>query len=185
MDTEQLIRKCLKNSRSAQLKLYDKYCQGMFAIALRYVKQTDVAEDVMQEAFIRAFERLADYDPEKSFGAWLKRITINLAIDHQRSKMPTIDLDKKVIQLQDTAEDDEWQVDDRISKEMVQECIERLSVKDATILKLFLLEGYDHEEISMILEQSNNACRTQLHRAKKRLQELLKNKEDERSAQGF
>lgn len=185
MDTNRLVKKCLKNSRSAQLQLYDKYCRGMFAVALRYVKQTDVAEDVMQEAFIKAFEKLEDYDPRKSFGAWLKRITINLAIDHQRSKMPTSDLSDDVIQLHEVDNNQGWEVNERLDSEMIKACIDRLPVKDATILKLFLLEGYDHEEISKILDQSNNACRTQLHRAKKRLQELLKNKENERFAQRF
>ena len=182
MDTDKLVKKCLKNSRRAQLQLYDKYCNGMFAIALRYVKQTDVAEDVMQEAFIKAFERLTEYDPQKSFGAWLKQITINLSIDHQRKKMPTTDFSDDIIQMHEVEYDEDWKVENQISSEMIQHCIKQLTDKDATILKLFLLEGYDHEEISQILEQSNNASRTQLHRAKNKLKEQLKKENDERFA---
>ena len=182
VDTGKLIKKSLKNSRRAQLQLYDKYCSGMFTVALRYVKQTDIAEDVMQEAFIKAFEKLAEYDPQKNFGAWLKRITINQAIDQQRKEMPTTDFSEDVIQMHEAEYDEDWGVENKISPKIIQGCMKQLTDKDAIILKLFLLEGYDHEEISQILDQSNNASRTQLHRAKKRLKEQLKKRNDERFA---
>ena len=174
MENTQLIKKCLKNSRSAQLQLYDKYCDGMFAIALRYVKQTDVAEDVMQEAFIKAFENLADFDLQQSFGAWLKRITINLAIDHYRQKKPESSIDDQVIQLYEDDATESWEVETHVTEQKVIKAIEDLPVKYATILKLFLLEGYDHEEISEILGISKVASRTLVHRGKKKLQEELK-----------
>jgi DNA-directed RNA polymerase specialized sigma24 family protein len=69
-----IIEQCKQNDRSAQLKLYNQYCDGMFAVAMRFVKDSMEAEDIVQEAFIKAFAKLNQYKAEVTFGAWLKRI---------------------------------------------------------------------------------------------------------------
>lgn len=67
-----LIEKCLKGNRKAQLELYNSYCDAMFTIAYRYVREKDAAQDVTQEAFIKAFSNLKKYDGSSTFGAWIK-----------------------------------------------------------------------------------------------------------------
>ena len=81
-----LIEKCKNNDRKSQMRLYDMYCDAMFCIAMRYVKSTDDAQDVMQEAFIKAFQKLNQFKAEVTFGAWLKRIVINKCLDFLKSK---------------------------------------------------------------------------------------------------
>ena len=81
-----LIELCKQNNRQAQLTLYDKYCKGMFAVACRYLSQSDAAEDAMQDSFIKAFQKLSQYNGEVTFGSWLKRIVINTCLDELKAK---------------------------------------------------------------------------------------------------
>lgn len=79
-------QKCKQNDRKAQMELYTQYCDAMYSVALRYVKNEDDAEDVVQEAFIKAFRKLDQYRAEVAFGAWLKRIVINKSIDFLKTR---------------------------------------------------------------------------------------------------
>ena len=81
-----IIEKCKQNNRKAQMQLYNQYCRGMYIVAKRFVKDDMDAEDVLQEAFIKAFSKLHQFNNEVTFGAWLKRIVINKSIDFLKSK---------------------------------------------------------------------------------------------------
>ena len=94
--TIDIIEKCKQNNRKAQLQLYNQYCDGMFIVAKRFVKDTFEAEDIVQEAFIKAFAKLHQYKAEVTFGAWLKRIVINKCIDLLKSKK------QQMLELEDT-----------------------------------------------------------------------------------
>ena len=76
-----IIEKCKQNNRKAQMQLYNQYCDGMYVVAKRFLKNSAEAEDVVQEAFIKAFTKLHQYKAEVTFGAWLKRIVVNKSID--------------------------------------------------------------------------------------------------------
>jgi RNA polymerase sigma-70 factor (ECF subfamily) len=173
MIQHQLIEACKNNDRRAQLKLYNQYSQGMHYVALRFLKDPYEAEDAMQEAFIKAFSKLQQFTGEVSFGAWLKRIVINKCIDKLKSKkLELVAINEQV--LSTAEEDDNWQVEDEIGMAEVKQCMERLPEKYKYPLMLFLMEGYDHQEISDILNISPVASRTLVHRGKKKLQEELK-----------
>jgi RNA polymerase sigma-70 factor (ECF subfamily) len=81
-----IIEKCKQNNRLAQMQLYRQYCDGMYAVAMRFVKDALEAEDIVQESFIKAFSKLHQYKGEVTFGAWLKRIVINKCLDLLKSK---------------------------------------------------------------------------------------------------
>ena len=169
----QLIEACKQNDRRAQLKLYNKYCNGMFYVAQRFIKDSFEAEDAMQEAFVKAFQKLHQFTGEVSFGAWLKKIVINKCLDKLKAnKLQTLAINEQV--LGTVEEDDNWAVDDCISIEIVKLKMEELPEKYKYPLMLYLLEGYDHEEIAEILGVSKVASRTLVHRGKKKLQEELK-----------
>lgn len=171
----ELIEKCKQNNRQAQLQLYNQYCDGMYIVARRFVKDTMEAEDVVQEAFIRAFTKLHQYKAEVTFGAWLKRIVINKSLDLLKSKKQHLqDLEEVHLKVVDESYEGEWLVDDTITKEMVKDAIEQLPDKYKYVVMLYLMEGYDHQEISQILNISEVASRTQLSRGKTKLKELLK-----------
>ncbi|MEL4307805.1 RNA polymerase sigma factor [Joostella sp. CR20] len=167
-----LIEKCKNNDRKSQMQLYDKYCDGMFCVAMRYVKNTDDAQDVMQEAFIKAFQKLNQFKAEVTFGAWLKRIVINKCLDFLKSKhQEVVAINENMSLLKD---DDTWEINETIDVAVIKNVIETLSDKYKYVLMLYLIEGYDHDEISQILGINNATSRTNLLRGKQKLKGLLK-----------
>ncbi|WP_083478356.1 RNA polymerase sigma factor [Lacinutrix himadriensis] len=175
----EIIEKCKQNNRLAQMQLYNQYCNGMYIVANRFVKDAAEAEDVVQEAFIKAFSKLHQYKAEVTFGAWLKRIVVNKSIDYLKSKkQQVVALEEVHLKVIDTSNDDKWLVDDTTTVTEVKNAIDTLPEKYKYVITLFLLEGYDHQEISEILNISQVASRTQLSRGKQKLQELLKHRKD-------
>lgn len=131
------------------------------------------AEDVMQEAFLSAFEKIETYKGKVSFGAWLRKIVVNRSLDQ---------LKKRKINFEEVTEKTAQISDDKIeTKEVnlpiIKEAIQKLPDGYRVVLSLFLIEGYDHEEISNILGISNSSSRTQLLRAKNKLKNDLIDKE--------
>ena len=151
----------------------------MLVVALRFVKDTMEAEDIVQEAFIKAFSKLDQYKAEVSFGAWLKRIVINRCIDVLKSKRQRIiELEEHHLNVVDSDYQSEWWVDDEITIDDVKAAIAQLPEKYKYVVMLYLVEGYDHQEISEILNISEVASRTQLSRGKQKLQTALKTKKN-------
>ncbi len=172
--TIDIVEKCKQNDRKAQLKLYNQYCDGMFVVAKRFVKDTLEAEDIVQESFIKAFAKLHQYKAEVTFGAWLKRIVINKSIDLLKSKKQhMLELDEVHLKVVDSGYEDEWLVDDAITLDEVKDAISKLPDKYRYVVMMFLVEGYDHQEIAEVLNITEVASRTQLSRGKTKLKELL------------
>lgn len=168
-----LVEQCKQSNRKAQMALYKRYCEGMFIVARRYLRDTAAAEDAMQEAFVKAFQKLDQFKGDVTFGAWLKRIVINTCLDAIKArKMELYSINEEVMSLPDV--DNDWQVSDEITYAEVISAIEKLPHNYRTVVQLYLLEGYDHQEISEILDISENASRTNLHRGKLQLKEHLK-----------
>ncbi|MGO3707516.1 MAG: RNA polymerase sigma factor [Mesonia hippocampi] len=173
MIQHQLIEACRQNDRKAQLKLYEKYSQGMYYVALRFMKNEHDAEEAMQEGFIQAFTKLHQFTGEVTFGAWLKRIVINKSIDMLKArKLDLVALDEH--RVAKVEEDNNWDVADSVTIDQVKEAIAKLPERYKYPVMLFLIEGYDHEEISEILNITAVSSRTLVHRGKKKLQEHLK-----------
>ncbi|SHI83256.1 RNA polymerase sigma factor [Algibacter luteus] len=169
-----IIEQCKQNNRKAQLQLYNQYCDGMYIVAKRFLKDAADAEDVVQEAFIKAFTKLHQYKAEVTFGAWLKRIVVNKCIDFLKAKKQhLIALDAVSLKVVDTEADGKWLVDDTITLNDVKAAINELPDKYRYVVMLYLIEGYDHQEISEILDITEVASRTQLSRGKVKLQKLL------------
>lgn len=172
-----IIELCKQNNRKAQLQLYNQYCDGMYCIAKRFVNHTAEAEDVVQESFIKAFSKLHQFKGDVTFGAWLKRIVINKSIDYLKlKKQRLVELEDVHLKVVDTNENNSWFVDDTTTLDEIKAAINNLPDKYKYVLMLFLVEGYDHEEISEILNITQVASRTQLSRGKVKLKELLKHK---------
>ena len=173
MDNKQLIELCRKNDRKAQMELYNKYSRGMYFVAYRFFKDPFLAEEAMQESFIKAFAKLNQFTGDVTFGAWLKRIVINKSIDMLKArKLETTALNEQIMGTPDEFEN--WEVEDSTTADEVKRAIDNLPEKYKYPIHLFLLEGYDHNEISEILNITPVSSRTLVHRGKKRLQEQLK-----------
>lgn len=169
-----LVEQCKANNRQAQLKLYRQYCDDMFSVAMRFLGNEDDAEDVLQEAFIKAFQKLDQFSGEVTFGAWLKRIVINKCIDFLKSrKIQFEELRETTIRI---ADNEDWTADEGITVEDVKAAIETLPGKYRYVVQMYLIEGLDHSEISDILDLTATTCRTRLMRGRAMLKELLKDK---------
>jgi RNA polymerase sigma-70 factor (ECF subfamily) len=172
----ELIRECRRGDRKAQFEIYRLYHQSMYNTSLRIVGDPDDAEDVMQEAFLKAFIKLKTYKGEVSFGAWLKRIVVNKALDFLRSRKEKISIEE-MGEIGDSDNEQPAMLETAHRADAVKKAIYALPEGYRIVLSLILIEGYDHEEVSEILGISNATSRTQFHRAKKKLLELLKETE--------
>jgi RNA polymerase sigma-70 factor (ECF subfamily) len=167
---EQLLTLCKQNSQKAQFEIYNRYCKAMYNVALRIVKDTHFAEDVMQEGFLKAFQKLDTFRNEVAFGAWLKRIIVNYSIDFYKknSFFTHDDFESKAYKI---VEDSVEQESDytQLKAQEVMKALHSLKESYRVILTLNLIEGYDYEEICQILDISATNCRTTISRAKESL----------------
>lgn len=170
---QEIIDQCREGSQKAQFQLYRLYYKPMYGICLRIINNETEAEDVMQEAFLNAFKKIDTYKGEVSFGAWLKRIVINRSLDIlKKRKVKFEEINEKTNQIAD------YQMEIKeVNVQLIKDAIQKLPDGYRVVLSLYLIEGYDHEEISEILGISNSNSRTQFLRAKNKLRELLKDTE--------
>ncbi|MCY1719063.1 sigma-70 family RNA polymerase sigma factor [Prolixibacteraceae bacterium Z1-6] len=170
---QEIIDQCRDGNQKAQFQLYKLYYKAMYSVCLRIVNDEMEAEDVMQEAFLSAFNKIGSYKGEVSFGAWLKRIVVNRSLDYLKKRKVKFE----EVTEQTTQVPDYQMATKEVDLNILKSAIQVLSDGYRVVLSLYLIEGYDHEEISQILGISNSASRTQLLRAKQKLRELLKGKE--------
>lgn len=168
---EELIARCKAGDREAHYKLYKLYSRAMYNVSYRITGREEDAEDALQEAFISAFRNLNNYRGDAAFGAWLKRIVVNKAINVLKKRKHEL-----------MPEDESWDVaepeaaveyKEELTVDQVRKAIDQLPDGYRAVLSLYLLEGYDHEEIAGILNISESTSKSQLNRAKNKLREFL------------
>ena len=167
---QDLIQSCRKNDQTAQLSIYKLYYKAMFNTSLRIVNNAQDAEDIMQESFLEAFRKINSYNGDGSFGGWLKRIVINKSLDFVKTRQSRMSLGQKIMELeaqQKEAENGSTDIDAQM--EEVKTALEKLPENYRIILALFLLEGYDHQEIAQILNIPYGNVRTRYSRARQSL----------------
>lgn len=172
-----LIDGCKTGDQKAQFQIYKLYYKAMYNTSLRIVSDSMEAEDVMQESFLSAFEKIETYSGIVSFGAWLKKIVVNRSLDAlSRRKAIFEDIDSYVGIKDDSGDETARNEELDVKVEAVKEAIEKLPDGYRVILSLYLLEGYDHDEIAEILSINSSTSRSQLSRAKQKLISDLKKK---------
>ncbi|MBY0244438.1 MAG: sigma-70 family RNA polymerase sigma factor [Sphingobacteriaceae bacterium] len=168
-----LVHQCKTGNRKAQFELYKLYAKAMYNVAFRILNYEEEAEDVLQESFLEVFNRINDFREETTFGLWLKQIVINKSINYLRKrKLDLISTDG--LDIPEEENTDESEIEFQVEK--IRQAIAQLPDGYRVVLSLYLLEGYDHEEISHVLKISESTSRTQYMRAKKKLLEILKMK---------
>ncbi|MDM8161793.1 sigma-70 family RNA polymerase sigma factor [Labilibaculum sp. K2S] len=177
---QDLIELCGKNDPKAQFKIYKLYYKAMYNSSLRIVKDAVEAEDIMQEAFLAAFRNIKKYKGEVSFGAWLKRIVVNRSLDCiKKKKLELFPIDNELYKLSE--KEDNYNIE--YSEEQItilKKGIDLLPTGYRIILNLYLIEGYDHEEIGSILNITSSTSRSQFLRAKKKLIQIISEKENQK-----
>ncbi|MBX2840568.1 MAG: RNA polymerase sigma factor [Flammeovirgaceae bacterium] len=171
-----VIEKCILGDRRAQYQVYEMYSKAMFNICIRIINNLEEAEDVLQEAFVSAFRNIKSFKGEGTFGSWLKKIVINHAINHLRKKkLQFVDIDNiadgAANNISDEGKFDEKEIFLEVGK--IKKAIKLLPDGYRIVFSLYLLEGYDHKEISEILNISESTSKSQFNRAKKKLKEIM------------
>tara|TARA_R110000764_G_scaffold18497_1_gene49662 strand:+ start:378 stop:932 length:555 start_codon:yes stop_codon:yes gene_type:complete len=172
---DELLQCCIAGKQSAQLEVYNRYYKAMFNTALRIVKDTAQAEDIMQESFLSAFTKLHTFKGEVTFGSWLKRIVINNSIHQYRKqqKKNEVALDEVLYKVEDNDGIASDYVFTELKAQKVMETMKDLKENYRVSLTLHLIEGFDYEEISEIMNISYANCRTTVSRAKESLRKKL------------
>ncbi|MFB9052251.1 RNA polymerase sigma factor [Formosa undariae] len=170
-----LVELCKTGNQSAQLEVYNRYYKAMYNTSFRIVKNSFEAEDIMQDSFLSAFTKLDTLKDIKTFGGWLKRIVVNNSIHHfnKNSKYEDVPFETVMYKVEDTYVDTNQDEDANAQAKVVLKTMNTLKDNYRIALTLHLIEGYDYEEISSIMDVSYANCRTTISRAKESLRQKL------------
>lgn len=168
MSLKQLIINCSKNDTKAQSELYQLFSSKLFSVCLKYSRNYVEAEDNLQDAFLTIFEKIGQYNNKGSFEGWLKRITINTALQRYRGQGVFEIVNEELI------EDDELDIeDDELTVEFLLGIIQELPDRYRLVFNLYALDGYSHNEIAELLSITAGTSKSNLARARRLLVEKI------------
>lgn len=170
-----IIEGCKKGDQRSQYKLYQLYSKAMFNVCFRMMNNREEAEDLLQDSFTDAFHRLYSFRYESSFGHWLKRIVVNNCINEIKRRKADLNYYDDMGWFENQEEEKEEAYGNGLTVENVKQAMEHLPSGSKLIFSLYLLEGYDHVEISQILNISESNSKSQYMRAKRKVKEILNN----------
>ncbi len=175
MDDTTLVLECVKGNMRAQRELFDKFARKMMAVCLRYTKNTEQAEDVLQDGFVKVFVKLKDFKNEGSLEGWIRRIMVNTALDYLRKNAKNLgnislhDVDYKI-------ETDDFILENLAAADLIK-LIQSMPDGYKVVFNMFAIEGYSHAEIAENLGISENTSKSQYSRARAYLRERIEKKE--------
>ncbi|MDR2474166.1 MAG: RNA polymerase sigma factor [Tannerella sp.] len=170
-DEKLLVEGCQRGDRPAQKALYDMYSGKMMAVCMRYVKNIEDAQDILQEGFIKVFTNLNRYSGTGQFGGWVRRIIVNCALEHlRRADVLREAFDIEDVQIEDEADDVSPY---EVSGDTILKCIASLPDGFRTVFNLYAIEEYSHKDIGQMLGISEGTSRSQYARARKMLQKMI------------
>ncbi len=153
-----------------QRALYERYAGAMLVVCMRYCKNKDNAEDILQEAFIKVFKSIQSFRGDSTLGYWVKRVVINTALNYQRGKLylfPMVDINEiDPKQTQDLTLSN-YQMDELLKM------IQSLPIGCQVIFNMYAIEGYKHREIAKMLDISEGTSKSQYARARLLLQQMM------------
>ncbi|WP_242203396.1 RNA polymerase sigma factor [Aestuariivivens insulae] len=170
MSLEQLIAHCKTHDTKAQEELYKLFSSKLFSICLKYSNSYAQAEDNLQDAFLTIFNKIEQYKGKGSFEGWLKRITINTALQRYRAE--------KVFNIVNENEVEDYEIEvneDDISLDYLLKAIQNLPDRYRLVFNLYVLDGYSHKDIANMLKISVGTSKSNLSRARQILKETVEN----------
>lgn len=175
-----IIDGCIRNKRKHQEKLFKLYYGKMMGVALRYTKDNDTAQEIVQNSFIKIYDKLNTFEKEGSFFNWITRIVINTSIDAiRKSKKEPFKFGDEYIFVEESSENRDEELDvSNYNSNIILEAIQELSPAYQTVFNLYVIEDYKHKEISEILGISEGTSKSNLSKAKNNLQKILLNKKE-------
>lgn len=178
---EEVVKGCVEGKGKYQQKLHGHYYGLLLSICLRYTKNYDIAEEVLQLAFIKIFKNLKKYEFKGSFEGWLKRITVNTAIDFIRSKKNALvllpdEFDLENVEIEHDEEDEDDNFGYQYSPQQVMEAVQMLTPAYKAVFNLYVIEEYQHKEIAEMLDINIGTSKSNLLKAKVRIRKILDTK---------
>lgn len=175
MELKNLIKRCRKNDLASQKLLYEMFANVLFSISLKYSRNYAEAEDNLQDAFIKIFEKIHQFQNKGSFEGWLKRITVNICLQRYRNQKVFELINENALKAEDVYVEDQT-----YSLQFLLDCIQSLPDRYRMVFNLYTLDGYSHKEIATKLQITEGTSKSNLSRAK----EILRKKITEASYQG-
>ncbi len=166
-----LIKGCIEGNKQMQEELYNRFSPKMYAVCLRYANNSDDAQDLLQEGFIKVYKNLHRFRAEGSFEGWIRRVFVNSSIEHFRKK--AIQLSSVSDKEENTIENSDISALDTMAEKDIIRLIQELSPGYRTVFNLYVVEGYSHKEIGEKLGISEGTSKSQLARAKAILQKKV------------
>lgn len=177
---QSIVAGCVKGDRRSQAALFKLYYGKMLAVSMRYLSDKDTAMEVVQEGFIKVFDKLEVFDFKGSLDGWIRRIIANTAIDHIRKNKRSPFLSDQDRDFKQDAENELEMREDldllELKAEVAMEAISKLSPAYRTVFNLFVIEDYTHKEIAEMLGINEGTSKSNLAKAKMNLQRILKEK---------
>lgn len=168
-----LVEQCIKGDKTAYRLLYERYARAMYNTALRITNNTADAEDILQEAFTDAFMQISSFRQQSTFGAWVKQIVVFKSIGLiKKRRLALVELEPEKLDFSQDEEMSEEEIDYNVNA--IKTALQSLPDGYRAVLSLYLLEGYDQEEIADIMQLAPSTVRTQYIRGKQKLIGLLK-----------
>lgn len=171
MNEDILVKKCIEGDNRAQKKLFDLFAPKLFGVCLRYMKDHDLAQDTLQDGFVKIFTKLSDYNGKGSFEGWMRRITVNTCLDQLR-KDQKLKVNTPIDDVSFLVKDNHWIEEELTAKDLLK-LVESLPDGYRVVFNMFAIEGYSHKEIAEQLNISENTSKSQFSRAKSQLRRKL------------
>jgi RNA polymerase sigma-70 factor (ECF subfamily) len=179
-EKEKIIKACKKGKRGAFTKLYNMYANKMLGVCMRYAKSLEEAEDILQEGFIKVFQKIDTYAFQGSFDGWIRRVMVNTAINHYNANKKYYENELYASDSNEEGDRTEFQEDDKneiqIPPQVLMSMIQQLPEGYKMVFNLYVFEGMTHMEIASFLGISESTSKTQLLKARKKLKKTIEEK---------
>ena len=166
-----LIEGCRKGDQGSQEKLYRQFSGAMYGLCLQYASSEEDAQDILQDGFVKVFNKIDQVKDPKAFPGWIRRVIINTALERYRSQVLLKRVDEEPHLIEDLITDSTL---DKLNAEDLIRLIQELSPKYRMVFNLYAIEGYNHKEIGIKLNISEGTSKSNLSRARAILQEKVR-----------
>lgn len=184
-ELNEIVKGCIAGDRKSQQQLFQTFFGKMMVVCMRYTNDRDTAQDILQDAFIKAFDKMGDFTFTGSFEGWLRRIMVNTAIDHFRKSKHLIELienqnysdelenENDFGEEDDKMEENSWE---NLSSDDILAAMQELSPAYQTVFNLYVMENYQHKDIAEMLNISVGTSKSNLAKARANLKKILEKK---------
>lgn len=182
LSDDQIVEGCKKGKRFAFSAMYEKYAAVMLGVCFRYAKSRMEAEDVLQEGFVKVFQKISSFENRGSFEGWLKRLMVNTAINHYKANLKhrtqEIDLNSNAVLKNKEIDEETIEMEHMIPSSEIMKMLQNLPDGYRFVFNMYVLEGLKHDEIAHELNISVNTSKSQLFKARRWLRQRINDQQN-------